>query len=97
MFSSEALGFSAGNIRVVTVLALRFSTLFFQFYTRYVRYSYLFFVVFALWFVGQVALRLGVGIWFLGLFSGGFDCVLGVFRVSVAPLCLLWAIDSSLG
>ena len=29
-------------------------------------------------------------------FFGGFDRVLGVFRVSVASLCLLWATDSSL-
>ena len=28
------------------------------------------------------------------VFLGGFDCVLGVFRVSVAPLYLLWAIES---
>ena len=30
-FSSEALGFSVGNTRVVSVTALRFSILFFQF------------------------------------------------------------------
>ena len=29
---------------------------------------------------------IGSRYWFLGLFSGGFDRVLGVFRVSVAPL-----------
>ncbi|RVW51168.1 hypothetical protein CK203_078077 [Vitis vinifera] len=34
-FSSEALGFPGGNIRVVTVTVLRFSTLFFQLYTRF--------------------------------------------------------------
>ena len=41
---------------------------------------------------GRVVLRLGVVIWFIGLFRG----VLTVFRVSVAPCVFLWAIDSSL-
>ena len=96
-FSSEALGFSAGNICVVTVTVFAVFNPTFLVYTRYVHFSCFLLVVFVLWFVvglfGRVALRLGVGMWLLGLFQG----VLTVLRVSVAPLCLLWAIDSSLG
>ena len=90
-FSSEALGFPGGNIRVVTVTVLRFSTLFFQLYTRYVHYSCLFLVAFVLLVVSgllrQVALRLGVGFLVARAFSGGFDYVLGVFRVVGPGAC----------
>ena len=65
------------------------------------RYSCIFLVAFVLLVVsgllGQVALRLGVGFLVARAFSGGFDYVLGVFRVSVAPLYFLWVGDSSLG
>ena len=77
-FSSEALGFSAGNIRVVTVTALRFSTLFFQFTLGTFSISVfsllclLCLVVFG--FVGQVCLRLGVVIGFEGFFGGFLLC-----------------------
>ena len=77
-FSSEALGFSAGNIRVVTVTALRFSTLFFQFTLGTFSISVfsllclLCLVVFG--FVGQVCLRLGVIIGFDGFFGGFLLC-----------------------
>ena len=85
----------------MTVTALRFSTLFFQLYTRYVRYSCLFLVAFVLLVVsgllGQVALRLGVGFLVAKAFSGGFDYVLGVFRIFVALLYFLWVVDLSLG
>ena len=86
----------------MTVTALRFSTLFFQLYTRYVRYSCLFLVAFVLLVVsgllGQVALRLGVGFLVSRAFFGGFLAVfLGVFRIFVALLYFLWVVDLSLG
>ena len=61
---SEALGFSIGNIYVVTVTAFAVFNPTFPVYTRYVRFSCFLLVVFVLWFVGQVALRLGVDIGF---------------------------------
>ena len=99
-FLSEALGFSSGNTRAVTVTAVWFSILFFQFTlgTCALFLSFLRCVCFVVccWFVGQVALRLGVGIWFLGLFRG----VLTVFWVCLGfllppcafcgPSILLW-------
>ena len=65
LFPSEALGFSAGDFLVLTVTALRFSTLFFHLYTRYV-YLLLSFPCCALVLLvvsrllGKLALRLGV-------------------------------------
>ena len=56
--------------------------------------------MFALWlFLACLGKFLATGgrYWFLRLFLGGFDRVLGVFRVSVAPLHLLWVSDPSLG
>ena len=59
---SEALGFSAGNICVVTVTVFAVFNPTFPVYTWYVRFSCFLLVVFVLWFVGQVALRLEVGV-----------------------------------
>ena len=73
-----ALGFSASNIRVVTVIAVWFSTLFFQFTLGTFAYLCLCFVVFAFvvccWFVGLVALRLGVCYSVSRALSGVIDC-----------------------
>ena len=90
---SEALGFSTGNIRAVTVIAVWFSTLFSQFILGTCADSRLFFVVFAFWFccwfVGQVASRLGFAIWFLGLFRGFLTVFLGVLGFLLLP-CAFW-------
>ena len=80
----------------MTVTVLRIS----HFYTRYVRYSCYLFIVFALWCVVGLLGKFLCD-WMLILvfraFSGGFDCVLGVFRVYVAPLYFLWVVNLSLG
>ena len=97
---SEALGFSVCNTRVVTVLVLWFSSPFSQLTFGTFSISVFLFVVFGLfgcvWLAGQVVCD-WVSILVSRVFSGGFACVLGVFRVPVAPLYLLWAIDSCLG
>ena len=99
-FSSEALGFSAGNTHVMMVTALRISSHFSSFtlstfailvFSSLCLLCGLFLVCWASFFAT------GSRYWFLGLFSRGFNRVLGVLRVSVALLCLLWATDSSLG
>ena len=63
-FLSKALGFSVGNICVVTVTAFAVFNPTFPVFSRYVRFSCFLLVVFVLWFVGQVSLRLGVDIGF---------------------------------
>ena len=72
----------------------------FPVYIRYVFYFCFLFVVFTLfgcfWLVGQVVCD-WVSILVSRVFSGGFAYVLGVFRVSVAPLHFLRVVDSSLG
>ena len=88
-FLRKALGFLAGNIRVVAVIAVWFSTLFFQFTLGTCTYLCLYFVVFAFvvccWFVGQVALRLGVCYLVSRAFSGGIDCWLSFMQTPLQP------------
>ena len=91
---------SASNLRAVTVIALWISSPFFQCTLGTFLYSCILLFVFALWlFLACLGNFLATGgrYWFLRLFLGGFDRVLGVFRVSVAPLHLLWVSDPSLG
>ena len=74
-FSSEALGFSAVNICVVTVTAFAVFNPTFPVYTRYVRFSCFLLVVFIFWFVVGLLGKLLCD-WVLILvsrpFSGGF-------------------------
>ena len=75
--------------------------LIFPVYTRYVRFIFVFSSLCLLCGLLLVcwASCFATGSWYLvsRAFSGGIDYVLGVSRISVALLCLLWAIDSSLG
>ena len=68
---SEALGFSAGNIRVVTVIAVWFSTLFFPFTLGTFSFLVMFILLVVSGLLGRVACD-----WVLTLvsrvFSGGF-------------------------
>ena len=95
------LRFSVGNTRVVTVIVVWFSSPFFQFTIGMFSISVFSSFVFALLVVSGLLGKLfatGCRCWFLGVFFGGFFyCVLGVFRVSVAPLHFLWVVDPSLG
>ena len=97
---SKALGFSVGNTHVVTVTALWFSSPFSQFTFGTFSIFVFLFVMFGLfgcaWLAGQVVCD-WVSILVSGVFLRGFACVLGVFRIPVAPLYLFWAIDSCLG
>ena len=74
-FSSEALGFSVGDFRVLTVTAFAVFNPTFPVYTRYVRFSCFLLVVFVLWFVVGLLGKLLCD-WVLILvsrpFSGGF-------------------------
>ena len=96
----EVLGFSAGHTRVVTVTALWFSSPFFQFTFGTFSISVFSLLCLLCLVVSGLLGKLFATrcrYWFLGFFSGGFDCVLGVFRVYVAPLHFLWVVDPSLG
>ena len=99
-FLSEALGFSAGNICVMTMTAFAVFNPTFSVYTQYVRFSCFLLVVFVLWFVvgflGMLLCDWKLVFWFLGLFRG----VLTVFWVCLGfllppcafcgPSILLW-------
>ena len=92
-FSSEALGFSAGNIHVVTVDCIAVFNLIFP-VLHSVRVLFLFFLRCVCFVVCWASLFVtGCRYWFQGLFRGVFYYVLGVFRVSVAPLHFLWVVD----
>ena len=98
-FSSEVLGFSTGNTRVVTVTALRISSPFASLHSVHSlslpspRFCLLCWLFLACW---TSFFATGSRYWFLGPFFWGFNHVLGVFRVSVAPCAfcgppiLLW-------